>query len=49
MMRTMSDFGRTTMTGGTMAVITGGTMAVISIIGITTITITMPAGPGGRD
>jgi hypothetical protein len=41
MMRTMSNFGRTTMTGGT--------MAVISIIGITTITITMPAGPGGRD
>jgi hypothetical protein len=39
MMRAMSDFGRTTMTSGTICVIT--------ITGITKITV--PAGPGGRD
>jgi hypothetical protein len=41
MMRTMSDSRRLTTTSGT--------MAVISVTGITTITITVPAGPGGRD
>jgi hypothetical protein len=40
MMRAMSDGGRTTKTSGM--------MGVISITEIT-ITITMPAGPGGRD
>lgn len=41
MMRAMSDLARATKTSGT--------MAVISIIETTTIAITVPAGPGGRD
>lgn len=41
MMRAMSDSGRLSKTSGT--------MAVISIIETTTITITVPAGPGGCD
>ena len=40
MMRTMTDFGRTTKTSGIVGVIS---------ITETTITIPMPAGPGGRD